>query len=610
MKNRRYTGYFIVIAYLILLRVVLNITIGINVLSLGTLFDVVLMMFWVGVLAFFMKKHTTQKVYYIIVIVVATIFVVGDSVYFDYFEVISSRSSLSGLQWLKEGNTLEYDIKIPLVAYLITPLLLIAIYLIITNKKKDVFHLRDFAVLSTIFVVQVALFLVWGNQKFETRLDFYRSDAYLFETMHDRSLFSEKYGYYNYHMLDISRIRTKPDLDSYYDTVDDYFSDVEQHESNDYSNLYDGYNVITILGETLETRFIDPILTPHLYEMYNQGITFDNYFTTVFQQGATCNSEYMSLTGLGAITSNDWSNNMCDSYSGNTFTYSLPNQLNNMGYNTYYFHSGYEWFYNRSVMIPSYGFETVKFQEDIYEAGYNDFYDRFDTDMLDFFTEYVNYDDPFYINLLTYSMHGAYNQEEFDIHSDQVEAAYPNNDIPEEIYNYMEKLVEFDSMLGEIKARLQANGELDNTLFVIYPDHYPYMMDYDTYTDYIGVEDNFYEVMRQELIIYATDMTGQVISNPGSTVDVTPTVLNLLNSNAEFGYFVGNDLLSDEANFIIFSDLTISDGKNFLYLDESYYGDPLNKAILEDALDNGITTLEMQKKLLLCDYFKRKEDIN
>jgi len=595
-----------------LLRVVLNITVGITVFDIGIIFDLILMMFWVGVFAFFMNSIRVQKIYYIVVIIVCTIFVVGDSVYYDYFEVISSKMSIAGLKWLQEGNTLEYDIQIPLVAYLITPLLLGVIYLIITNKKKDVFWIKDFGVLSGIFVVQVGLFLYWGNQDFDQRIDYYRSDAFLFETMHDRSLFSEKYGYYNYHMLDLTRFRPVQDKDDLYDEVDEYFDETQTpHEQNSYSDTYEDYNIITILGETLETRFIDPVLTPNLYMMKNNGLSFDNYYTTVFQQGATCNSEYMSLTGLGAITTNDWSNNMCDSYSENTFTYSLPNQLKNIGYETYYFHSGYEWFYNRQTMIPSYGFDTVKFQEDLLaldEYNEDNFSDRFDTNMLYFFDEYVSYDSPFYINLLSYSGHGAYNQRDFDIHKDQVLAAHPNEDPEGEIFNYMEKLVEFDTMIGMIMERLEENGELDNTIFVVYPDHYPYMMDYETYTEYIGVTDDPHEIMRQDLIIYATDMTKQVISKPGSTVDITPTILNMVNSDAEFEYFIGKDLLSNEENFVIFSDLTITDGDNILYLNENFIGDESQIAILETALEEGITALEVQKKLLNCDYFLKKEN--
>ncbi len=610
MKNRRYRNYIVVIAYVMLLRIVLDITVGISVFNFGMIYDVVLMMFWVGLFALLMRGKTSQKIYYIVIVLIATVFVVGDSVYYDYFEVISSKSSLGGLKWLQEGNTLEYDIQIPLVAYLISPLLITVITLIIANKKKDVLFFKDFGFLSILFVFQVGLFLFWGNQTFETRLEYYRSDAYLFESMHDRRLYSEKYGYYNYHLLDLTRIRPELDKEELFEEVDAYFEENEYvHEENDYSDIYAGYNVVTILGETLETRFIDPILTPNLYEMKMNGLSFDNYYTTVFQQGATCNSEYMSMNGLGAITTNDWSNNICDSYSENTFSYSLPNQLEDIGYDTYYFHSGYEWFYNRETVIPSYGFDTVKFQEDMFD-NHPDFFDRFDTEMIYFVEDYVDYTNPVHINMLTYSGHGAYNQEEFFKYDDIVNEAYPNVDLDPEIRNFMQKTIEFDQMLGLLKEELAVNGELDNTLFVIYPDHYPYMMNYDTYTDFIGVKDDSHEIMRQSLIIYTTGMTGEVIHTTGSTIDITPTILNLVNSDADFSHYIGRDLLSMEENYVIFSDLTISDGKNVLFLDETLIGDEEMREILETALEKKINAVEIEKKLLNSDYFKQKLPTN
>ena len=206
-------------------------------------------------------------------------------------------------------------------------------------------------------------------------------------------------------------------------------------------------------------------------------------------------------------------------------------------------------------------------------------------------------------------MHGAYDQVEFNKYDDRVAAAYPNQTFDSEIENYMKKLVEFDNMLGLIMDRLEENGQLDNTLFAIFPDHYPYMMDYQTYEDHIGVKDDFHEVMRQELIIYATNMTGEVIHTAGSTVDITPTLLNLLNSNSEFGYFSGNDLLGVDENYILFADLTITDGENILYLNESYDGDPAKFALLEAALEDRINALEIQKKLLTCNYFIKKETL-
>ncbi len=608
MKERRYRSFLYVIGYLLILRVVLMITTNISIFNFGILFDLVLMIFWIGAFGFFMKKNNIQKAYYILVIVIATIFIVGDSVYFDYFETISARNSFEGLKWLNEGTTLEYSVQIPLVAYLITPLLIGVIYLIISNKKKDVFVIKDFGVLSIVFLIQVILFMSWGTYEFDTRIEFYRSDAYLFESMHDRSLFSEKYGYYNYHLLDFTRIRPRPDEETLYAEIDAYFEGKGDHLVNDYSDVYEGYNVITILGETLETRFINEILTPNLYLMQSEGLSFSNFFTPVFQQGATCNSEFMSVTGMSAISTNDWSNNICDSYSENTYPYTLPQQLKNIGYDTYYFHSGHEWFYNREIIVPRYGFDTVAFQEDLYEAGYDDFNERFDTDILDFFTEYVEYDDPFYINLLTYSMHGAYNQEEFHKYAERVEAAYSGVPLDTEVVNYMEKLVEFDNMLGLIMAELEDNGELDNTLFVIFPDHFPYMMNTDTYLDYIGVEEDSHEIMRQELIIYATGMTGVNVTTPGSTIDITPTVLNMIDSSLNFKYFLGTDLFSGTDNYILFSDLTISDGTNYLYLNEELLGNVEYYDKLESALEVEINALELQKKILIIDYFKMKEE--
>jgi len=609
MKKRQYGNYIYVIGYLMLMRVVLAITVGISIFSTGVIFDLFLIMFWTGAFAIFMSNQTVQKVYYIIIIFVVTVFVIGDSIYYDYFETISSKQSFGGLKWLQEGNTLEYDISIPLVVYLVVPLLLVVIYLIITNKKKDFFYLKDFAILSSVFVVQVALFLVWGGYQYETRIEYYRSDGYLFEAMYDRELFSEKYGYYNYHLLDFTRLREKSDSEALSIEVNAYFEELNyKHTNNDMSHLYEGYNVVQIIGESLDTRFIDPVLTPNLYNMMTNGLSFDNYFTPVFQQGATCNSEFMSLTGLSAITTNDWSNNICDAYSNNTYSFSTPYQLRDIGYNTYYFHGGHEWFYNRIEAIPSYGIETVKFQEDlIKDLELDDYEDKLDSNMLMFIDEYVEYDDPFFMTLLTYSMHGGYNQEMFDVYSTRVESAYPDNEFDPEFINYLEKLAEFDTLIGDLFTRFEQEGILDNTIFVVYPDHYPYMLDEDVYLDAVGIEASSPEIMRQSLLIYATNMTGEVVHQTGSTMDIAPTILNMVHPNPEFKYFLGRDLFSSEENYVLFSNLTITDGDNFLYINKKMFGEEEQFLYLEAALEAKITAFEIQKKILEADYFRDLE---
>jgi phosphoglycerol transferase MdoB-like AlkP superfamily enzyme len=189
-----------------------------------------------------------------------------------------------------------------------------------------------------------------------------------------------------------------------------------------------------------------------------------------------------------------------------------------------------------------------------------------------------------------------------------LEAAYPNQDLDPEIRNYMLKLIEFDTMLGDLMDRLEDAGELDETLFVVFPDHYPYMMDEDVYLDHIGIDGDVHEVMRQTLILYATDMTGEVVHTTGSQIDIAPTILNMIHSDGVFDYFMGTDLLGTDQNYVIFSDLTITDGTNILYLDEEYRGDPTRFDVLEAALADRITMLEIQKDLLNSDYFRQRAE--
>jgi len=589
--------------YVMTLKVVLSITANIAFFGWGLLYDLVIVMFFVGGVGFFLKTLRAQKILYIAVGLLITIFVVGDSMYFQYFETLSARSSFHGIVFLGSGNTEEYDLTFPIVGYLVTPLLIGYLYVIVKTKNKDVYYLRDFAVLSLIFAIQVMLFISWGNETHDTKLDYYRSDAYLYDSMYDRSLYSSKYGYVMYHLIDFTRIRPTTDPVAAKEVIDAFYEEQEfSHEDNMYSDFYEGYNVITILAETFDTRFIDPVLTPNLYMMREDGLNFSDFYTPVFQQGATCNSEFMSLTGLSAITTNDWANNICDAYTENVFPYSMPAQLRDIGYDTYYFHSGYEWFYDRVNMMPNLGFETVKFQEDLLDK-YPDFNDRMDTSMMLFMDEFVTYDEPFMINLLSYSMHGAYNQSEFMMHNDRVNKAYPNEELPDEIRNYMQKLVEFDLMLGMLIERLEDEGVLDNTLIAIYPDHNIYMMDEKVYQEYIGIDLDTKALNHTDYIIYNTNMSAYTVDQTGSTIDITPTLLNLVYSDADFSYFLGIDLLSGTDNVVLFPDLTITSGEYFLSLQDEVDSSNNTLKWLEEELERRITYLEIQKLILNSDYF-------
>ena len=71
------------------------------------------------------------------------------------------------------------------------------------------------------------------------------------------------------------------------------------------------------------------------------------------------------------------------------------------------------------------------------------------------------------------------------------------------------------------------------------------MLDEDVYLDAVGIEASSPEIMRQSLLIYATNMTGEVVHQTGSTMDIAPTILNMVHPNPEFKYFLSSTMFNN-----------------------------------------------------------------
>lgn len=600
MKKYLYKEGIVFIYYLVL-RVALYSRIDLPFINIGLIYDLFLIMFVLLVLNRFIKKNKTRSIVYILLMVFMFVLTVGNILFASIFDVLLSVTNANAIKWWLPEYSSDYDLSIPTIYFpLIISLVTFSVLTFYTKNTITVTN-RRLMISSLVLIVNLITGLVFFITPEEATIEYYQSDDYLYQSDYNKQLFTTKWGFFNYYLIDLVRVNID-DIDNDKEVVDDYFDNLPPHQDNSYSNMYEGYNVITILSETLDTRFISEDLTPNLYMMRETGTSFSNFYTTVYQNGATCNSEYMSLTGLNAVNTDQLSINACDAYNENLYPYTLPTQLEAAGYNSYYFHGEYPELYDRFQTIPNYGFEEVYFQKDLYDS-YPEYDGHLDTHLTYFMDEYINYDQLFYANILTYSMHGAYTSDRYEMHQDQVMSAH-SEETNSEIINYMEKLVEFDNMLGEILVRLENEGVLDNTLIAIFPDHYPYMMDHEFYMDYWDVDK--YELKRQDLILYTTSMEPSVITMTGSTEDIAPTILNLINKDAIFDYFTGSDLLSNKSNYVLFNDMTLTDGENYLKLNGEYTGNPTVQAILERQLPYEMNQYEVSRKINHIDYFRIK----
>jgi len=58
----------------------------------------------------------------------------------------------------------------------------------------------------------------------------------------------------------------------------EYFKDAPATEKNEYTGLFKGKNLIFLSLEAFSYKAIDPVYTPTLYKMYNEGFKFTNFY--------------------------------------------------------------------------------------------------------------------------------------------------------------------------------------------------------------------------------------------------------------------------------------------------------------------------------------------
>lgn len=392
-------------------------------------------------------------------------------------------------------------------------------------------------------------FVIPNDGKGIERREFYTS----YSDLHD----------YSYALRNIEKVEDEIEREKLIECYNT-FDNNSFHSKNDYTGRYKGYNIINIIGETLEIRFAHPKLTPNLWNIMNNSMYFKNYYVSEFQEGATCNTEFMSHSGLFPVVTSVWSGNMCqnENTTNDIFKFSLPAQLEANGYNSYYFHLGYRNFYNRGNFIPNFGFKksNVKFINDI---GINEYVT--DENNLKFFEKFVDFSQPFYVSNLTYSMHGDYKENSLGVNSYRekrvLDSLQKNKSYFKdmmEVFYYLQKLTYFDDYLGSLLNLLEEKGVKDKTIINLYRDHSPYMMNNDHYTRYMQAyhpEMNYtkdsLDRFNHPLLIYdCGNPKYESIDYAGSTIDLVPTFLNLLGfdeKNANYRHFMGRDILGGDA---------------------------------------------------------------
>ena len=328
----------------------------------------------------------------------------------------------------------------------------------------------------------------------------------------------------------------------------EYFSSLTPTKQNEYTGMFKGKNLIYMTLEGFSYKTIDPVRTPTLYKMANEGIVFKNFYTGLWG-GSTATGEYASMTGLF------YSSAKCLQYSAdNLMPFTMGNQFRALGYKTFAFHNHVHTYYNRNESHPNFGYEFIAINHGM--EGLTDCWPRSDHEMaIATLPYYINMEEPWHAYYMTVSGHANYSFMGNNMakkHRDIV-ADLPVSD---GVKAYHACQYEVELMLAEMVAQLEAAGKLEDTVFVMSTDHYPYALTDAELSELYGIPEagihQSFDLFRNGCIIWCASMEEPiVVEKPCSSLDIIPTVSNLFGLPYDSRLLIGTDVLSDAIPLVI-----------------------------------------------------------
>ncbi|MBU5444920.1 LTA synthase family protein [Paenibacillus sp. MSJ-34] len=333
-----------------------------------------------------------------------------------------------------------------------------------------------------------------------------------------------------------------------------YSYSAEKGEAPAYFGAAKGKNVIVLQLESFQNFPINLLvegkeLTPVLNKLAAEGF----YFPHVFQQignGNTSDAEFMSNTSIyptGKIA-------MSTGY-GDRKLPSLPRLLQERNYATSTFHVNDVTFWDRDKLYPAIGFDHYydkpfynddKFNnfgasdEELYRAG------------VEKLAETSKQGKPFYAQFITASSHHP-----FLVPEDRRKIALPDAMNDTQLGDYLYAVNYTDYAIGTLIDRLKENGLWDNTVLVMYGDHYGLPAEHNdpqTIRDLLGIHyDSQLSRFNIPLIIHMPGCAeGKTVETVGGQVDMMPTLANLLGISLPDEPFTafGHDLLNIDKNVV------------------------------------------------------------
>ena len=642
LNNNLIKNFLIILVFTFLLEITFRLISGSQVFDVS-LIRIILGLSFISLILSFILSWTNKTCSKVIIILVSLVFTIYSFLQLGFNNFIGVYMSFNTSSQL--GAVTSY-IKEFLLSFLgkfyfiFIPFILLVLYYIFLDKfterkfnKKFVLksHIKyepGIRIISTVLVLFVIGLVYNGTltAKFmQNELQTVNNEE-LFQYPSVPSLVINEFGVIGFGLLDVKSLYVDPPDSYVFDATDDNISFEDTNRTfddtlweklieeetdtslnninnylinntitdyNDHTGMFEGKNLIVIMMESVNEIFINPDLYPNFYKMYSEGISFTNNYSPR-NSCATGNNEFSAMTGLYSIQNNCTAN----IYRDNTYSTAIFNLFNNAGYKTSSMHDYTEYYYYRNTIHTNMGSGRYYGVQDLGIPYFNEYKNwASDEDFMDVAMDITLSDttEPFMLWLTTVSSHQPYNQS--SVEGDKYLSITEGTDYPDDLRRYMSKLKTLDNALGILLDRLESAGILDDTVIVLFGDHYPYGLKDTTINQVLDYDLNDYEREKTPLVIYNSEIEPEVVDKYTSYVNLTPTIANLFGINYDPRLYMGSDVFDENYwNLVAFAD---GSWKNDLVYynaatsEVKYYTDEL-VSYEEIRRINGIITAKMQ----------------
>ncbi len=637
MKNKFNNSY--VITYIVLMLGMFLPEVIFKLINKSNIFDISTLRIFLGIniicaiVSFFLNfaNHIVKKVVTSILVFATSVYACAQLGFFNFLGVYISFQTSSQLGAVKDYvKDFIRSFKPYFFLVLIPFILVIAFYIFFSKKTKNENisfknnTLTSSALLMASIILYATTILAPGLQnKYQTV-----STKNLFLTASNPSLTVEQYGSLGFCFLDVKAMLFPVTLEENYvinqnynnaskiteltreiddtlwqqiideetdktmNSLNNYFINRKITDRNEYTGLFEDKNLIVIMMESVNDIFINPEYYPNFYKLLNDGWYWENNYSPR-NSCATMNNEFSGMTSLYSIY------NTCTAskYKANTYYESIFNLFNKTDYTTFSAHDYTEAYYPRNTIHTNmgsgeyFGVEKLGIEySDEYINWAND--DDFMVEVLNIIDDKVENDENFMTWLTSVSSHQPYSVD--SIQGNKYYDLTEGTDYPEDVRRYMSKLKILDDGLGILLEGLESRGILDDTVIVLYGDHYPYGISTDNLNQVLDYDTSeYYNAERVPFVIYNSEIESKVYSEYTSYINILPTLANLFNIDYDPRFYLGTDLLSgDYESRVVFAD-----------------GSWKNEKFYYDATKNKITNFT-DEELSLDELKAINDDIN